>query len=80
MMEERVVGMSLTALPLVTTSAMPVTSWFTPSVARIGGMWIFEISTPFSAPATQPITAANASTSTTMKPGSAPLSPARERM
>ena len=61
-------GMSETALPLVTTSAMPVSSWFTPSVARIGGMWILEISTPFSAPAAQPITAAKTSTSSTMTP------------
>ena len=80
MMEEYTVGMSETALPLVTTSAMPVSSWFTPRVASIGGMWILEISTPLSAPAAQPITAAITSTSATMKADTVPLSPARERM
>ena len=42
-----------------------------------GGMWIFEISMPFSAPAAQPITMASSSTSTISRPEMPALSPAR---
>jgi len=65
-------GSLLTALPFVATIAMPVKSSDVPSVARIGGMRIFETSAPLNTPAIAPISIESANDSGIAYTGSPP--------